>query len=387
MKAALDALLSQSASGGQVPGVAAAVADRGGLLYEGAFGLRRLGAEAPMTVDTVAWVASMTKAVTTVALLQLVEEGRVDLDAPAGRYCPEIGKAEVLVEFDAEGRPVTRPPKTAVTVRHLLTHTSGYSYDFASSAIRKYMKATGLPPTTSGLLAALRAPLLADPGEAFVYGISTDWLGRIVETVAGKPLEAVFAERIFAPLGMADSMFRLGAAQQARRASVHGVKEDGTYVPTDMVVVQEPEFASGGGGLYSTARDYLAFLRMILAGGTLGGHRILKPESVAALATDQIPHLAVPAMELMSPMGPRRCDFFGGRPTGWTLAFQVNRERSAEGRPAGSLFWAGFANTYYWIDPVTGITAVFITQIVPFYDPRAVSLFKAFETEVYRALG
>jgi len=384
MTAALDTILSEAARAGEVPGVVAMVANRDGLLYAGGFGTRRLGADAPMTPDTVAWIASMTKAITTVALLQLVEEGRVDLDAPAATYAADIGEAALLHDFDAEGRPLTRKPGRPVTVRHLLTHTAGYTYDFASSALRKYMKATGLPATNTGKLASLGAPLVGEPGEAFIYGISTDWAGRIVEIVTGKPLETVFRERVTGPLGMADTMFRLGADQMARRATVHGVTEDGTYVPTEMVVVQEPEFASGGGGLYATAGDYLTFLRMILAGGTLGGERILGAESIAGLMTDQIPQLSVPALGLMSPMGLRSADFFRGRPTGWTLGFQQNREPTPEGRPAGALSWAGFANTFYWIDPKTGLAGVFITQIVPFFDPRAVKLFRAFETEVYR---
>lgn len=266
MTAALDSILRQAAEAGEVPGVVAMVGNRDGLVYQGGFGTRRLGTDAPMTPDTVAWIASMTKAITTVALLQLVEEGRVELDAPAATYAPAIGEAALLHDFDAEGRPLTRAPAKAVTVRHLLTHTAGYTYDFASSALRKFMKATGLPATNTGKLASLGAPLVGEPGEAFIYGISTDWAGRIVEIVTGKPLETVFRERVTGPLGMADTMFRLGESQMARRATVHGVTEDGTYVPTEMVVVQEPEFASGGGGLYATAGDYLTFLRMILAG-------------------------------------------------------------------------------------------------------------------------
>ncbi|MDP2801781.1 MAG: serine hydrolase domain-containing protein [Phreatobacter sp.] len=387
MTAALDTILSQATAAGEVPGVVAMVADRDGVRYAGAFGERRLGGGVLMTADTVTWIASMTKAVTTAALLQLVEEGKVALDAPAATYAPEIGEALLLHDFDTDGRPLTRKPARPVTIRHLLTHTAGYSYDFASSALRKYMKATGLPATNTGKLASLGAPLVGEPGEAFIYGISTDWAGRIVEIVTGKPLETVFRERVFAPLGMTDSMFRLGPDQMARRATVHGVTEDGTYVPTDMVVVQDPEFVSGGGGLYATAGDYLTFLRMILAGGSLDGARILSPESIAGLMTDQIPALSVPALGLMSPMGLRSADFFGGKPTGWTLGFQQNRVPTAEGRPAGSLSWAGFANTFYWIDPHNGIAGLFLTQIMPFFDPRAIKLFRAFETEVYRTVA
>jgi CubicO group peptidase (beta-lactamase class C family) len=384
--AGLDGILSQSTEAGEVPGVAAAVGTRDGILYQGAFGRRSLAAPDPMSLDTVAWIASMTKAVTTVALLQLVEQGRIDLDAPAGHYCPEIGAVQVLDSFDDDGTPRLRAPSGPVTVRHLLTHTSGYSYDFASAAIRKYMKATGLPPTNSGRRASLGAPLIADPGTQFIYGISTDWAGQIVEAVSGGTLEAWCQAHIFEPLGMTDTMFKLGASQHARRATVHGVKEDGSFVPTEMVVEQNPEFASGGGGLYSTVLDYLTFTRMILAGGTLNGQRIISPETVASLGRDEIPHLSVPGLPLFSPMGPRVADFFPGRPTGWSLAFQINREATPEGRSAGSLFWGGFANTFYWIDPVRDITGVFITQIVPFFDPRAVKLFKEFETAVYRGM-
>lgn len=387
MKAALDTILSQAAEAGTVPGVVALVGDRAGTLYEGAFGKRSTAGDTPMSADTVAWIASMTKAVTTVALMQLVEEGKVDLDAPAATYAPEIGTIPLLADFDAAGQPVTRSPATPVTVRHLLTHTSGFAYDFASGAIRKYMKATGTPSSASGLKAGLMTPLVAEPGSAFIYGISTDWAGQIVEKLRGQPLDQVFQERIFTPLGMTDTSFRLSEAQKARRATVHNVTEDGTYVATDMMTAQDPEFLSGGGGLYSTGADYLTFVRMILNGGELNGARILKPESIVALSTDQIPNQSIPNMGLMSPMGLRSVDFFPGKPSGWTLGFQVNREASAEGRSPGSLFWGGFANTYYWIDPVKGIAAVFLTQIVPFYDPRAVALFKAFETGVYQALA
>lgn len=387
MKAALDTILSEAAAAGTVPGVIALVGDRDGTLYEGAFGKRDITRDTPMTGDTVAWIASMTKAVTTAALMQLVEEGKVDLDAPAATYAPEIGEIGVLTDFDAAGKPVIRAPKTPVTVRHLLTHTSGFAYDFASGAIRKYIKSTGTPSSASGLKASLMTPLVADPGQGFIYGISTDWAGQIVERLRGQTLDQVFAERIFQPLGMADTSFRLNDSQKARRATVHNVTEDGTYVATDMMLGPNPEFLSGGGGLYSTGADYLTFIRMILNGGELNGARILKPESIVALSTDQIPEGSIPNMGLMSPMGLRSVDFFPGQPSGWTLGFQLNRQPSAEGRSAHSLSWSGFANTYYWIDPVKGIAGVFLTQIVPFYDPRAIALFRAFETEVYRALA
>ncbi|QCI64912.1 serine hydrolase domain-containing protein [Phreatobacter stygius] len=384
--ASLDRIFSESIGRGDLPGVVATVGSREGVLYQGAFGRRDIGKPAPMTADTVFWIASMTKAITTVAVMQLVEQGRIDLDQPVSRYAPALGEARVLEGFDEAGAPRLRAPKSAVTMRRLLTHTAGYGYDFASGAIRQYMKATGTPSSASGQTASLSIPLLFDPGEAFQYGISTDWAGRIVEAVSGQDLDAYFAEHIFRPLGMADTMFVLGQDQHARRATVHAIKEDAAFVPTEMVVQQDPEFFSGGGGLYSTAADYLAFVRMILNDGLGNGQRILKAETIAAMAVDQIPHMAMPEMKLNSPTGLRDTNFYPGMSQGWSLGFLINRETSPEGRPAGSLAWGGFANTLYWIDRKNGISGILLSQVVPFFDPRAIALFKAFEAAVYREL-
>ena len=386
MSAGLDRILEAAVERGDLPGVVATVATRDGPLYEGAFGRRSIGKPEPMTSDTVFWIASMTKAVTTVAVMQLVEAGRIDLDAPASRYLGALGEARVLEGFDEAGQPRLRPPKTAITTRHLLTHTSGFGYDFASSAIRQFMKATGTPSSASAKNASLAIPLLADPGERFNYGISTDWAGKIVEAVSGEDLETYFRRRIFDPLGMADTAFVLGPAQHARRATVHAIREDASFVATDMVVEQQPEFFSGGGGLYSTAPDYRTFLTMLLAEGRGRDGRVLKAETVAAMAVDQIPHMAMPEMKLNSPTGLRDTNFFPGMSQGWSLGFLVNRETSPEGRPAGSLAWGGFANTLYWIDLKNGLAGLFMTQIVPYFDPRAIAAFKAFEAEVYRGL-
>ncbi|MBN8938246.1 MAG: beta-lactamase family protein [Rhizobiales bacterium] len=384
--AGLDRIFKESIDRGDMPGVVAVVGGKQGTLYQGAFGRRDIGKPDPMTPDTVVWIASMTKAITTVAIMQLVEQGRLDLDAPASRYAPAIGEAGVLEGFDEAGSPRLRAPKQAVTVRQLLTHTSGFGYDFASSAIRQYLKATGTPSTSSGKKASLSVPLLFDPGEAFAYGISTDWAGQIVEAISGQDLQAYFAEHILEPLGMTDTMFVLGPDQHARRATVHAIKEDASLVATDMVVQQQPEFFGGGGGLYSTAGDYLAFLTMLLNDGTGNGRRILAAETVAAMAVDQIPHLAMPEMKLGSPTGIRHTNFWPGMSQGWGLGFLINRETSPEGRPAGSLAWGGFANTLYWIDRENGIAGILLAQVVPFFDPKVIALFKAFETEVYRSL-
>jgi methyl acetate hydrolase len=381
--ARLDRLLGASVDSGDVPGVIAVVGSKDGLVYQGAFGRRDIGKPQPMTADTVVWIASMTKAVTTVAVMQLVQRGLIDLDQPASRYVPEIGATGVIEGFETDGRPRLRPARRPPSVRELLVHTSGYGYDFANPLIRQYLKATGTPSTASNKKASLAIPLLADPGEAFSYGIGIDWAGLIVEAVSGKSLEAYFADHIFSPLGMTDTMFVLGESQHARRATVHAITEDASLVATDIIAAQEPEFFMGGGGLYSTAGDYLAFARMLLNDGVGNGERLLKAQTVADMAIDQLPGLSVPTMTLNSPTGLRKVDFFPGMGQGWGLSFLINREKSPEGRAAGSLAWGGFANTYYWIDRQSGIAGILLTQIVPFFDPKVVRLFRAFETAVY----
>ncbi|MBR0680276.1 beta-lactamase family protein [Roseomonas eburnea] len=364
---------------GDLPGIVVAAAGRDEAGFVEGFGVRRLGAPEPMAPDTVVWIASMTKAVTAVAAMRLVEAKRLSLDAPAAELLPEIGEVPVLDGFDAAGQPVLRAPARPVTLRHLLTHTSGFSYEMWSSATIKARKALGLPPMTSGRRTALHLPLLFDPGEAWHYGIGLDWAGRMVEAATGQRLGVHFAETIFAPLGMADTGFRLTEAMQARRASIHARGPDGALAPTEMVIEQNPEFESGGGGLYSTARDYLAFARMILNGGRHGRERLLKPETVAMMAQDQIPRLTVQPMVSAMPAATNDADFFPGLPCGWGLSFLVNRRPSPQGRSAGGLAWAGLANTYYWIDHGRGTTGIFVSQVLPFFDAKAVGLFRAFE--------
>lgn len=374
------ALLMQGAvQRGELPGVVAAAAGREEAGFAQGFGVRRLGAPDPMTPDTVVWIASMTKAVTAVAAMRLVEAGRLSLDAPAADTLPEIAEIQVLEGFDGAGQPILRAPKRAITLRHLLTHTSGMSYEMWSRQTIAARKALGLPPMTSGKLAALRLPLLFDPGDAWNYGIGLDWAGRMVEAASGQRLGAHFAETIFAPLGMADTAFRLTDAMRARMASIHTRGPDGVLTPTDMVIEQDPEFESGGGGLYSTARDYLAFARMILNGGRHGRDRLLKPETVAMMAQDQIPRLTVQPMVSAMPAATNDADFFPGLPCGWGLSFLVNRRPSPQGRSAGGLAWAGLANTYYWIDHGRGTTGILISQVLPFFDAKAVGLFRGFE--------
>lgn len=387
LRSILDALLSQSIEAGEVPGIAALVVDRKGVVYENAFGLRTLGEPAPMSTDTVGWIASMTKAITGAAVMQAVERGLLDLDAPAGRVAPEIDTIGVLERFEADGTPRFRPPKRPVTLRDLMTHTAGFSYERWSDEVWRCHQALGIPANSTCKLAMLRSPLMFDPGARWEYGIGIDWAGRMLEIASGRKLGDWMRDEIFAPLGMRDSAFRITPGMRARLAKMHQRDAAGAIAPLpDFEIPREPEFEMGGGGLYSTAADYARFLRMILNRGELDGARVLRAETVAQMAADQIPSLEVQPLRTQVPALSEDAEFFPGLSKGWGLSFMINRADAPTGRPAGSLAWAGLSNCYYWIDPRNGIAGVFVSQLLPFADRLALPRFLAFESAVYRAM-
>lgn len=367
---------------GDLPGVVVAAGGRDDHGFVRAFGQRCLGAPEPMTPDTVVWIASMTKAITATAAMRLVEAGRLALDTPAADIVPALGRVQMLEGFDAAGAPLLRAPRRAVTLRHLLTHTSGYAYDMWNPDIGRFRKATGTPAVNTCRDAALGLPLVFDPGESWTYGIGLDWAGKMVEAVTGQRLGAHLAETLFGPLGMKDTAFRLRDDMRARLASVHARAPDGTLAPIAFEVPQDPEFEMGGGGLYSTAGDYMAFARMILNGGRHGRDRLLKAETVAEMARDQIGPLSAVPLRSAVPVATNDVDFFPGQSCGWGLSFLVNRVPSPQGRSAGALAWAGLANTYYWIDHGRGTAGVFLSQVMPFFDAKAIALFRGFEARM-----
>ena len=380
----IDAALRGAAERGDVPGVVALAADANGTIYEGAFGVRSLDGGAAMTLDTVFRIHSMTKAVTCVAAMQLVEEGRLDLDGPL----PDIGERtlshpQVLDGFDAAGMPLLRPARVPITLRHLLTHTAGFTYEVWNTDTLRYVEATGTPGPGSGLLAALRRPLMFDPGTRWEYGISIDWIGRIVEALRGQSLDACLRERIFAPLGMNDTGFLPSPGQQARHASIHQRQPDGGLVAQPLAPPAIPEFFAGGGGLGATGGDYLRFLQMLLHGGSLGSARVLKPESVALMNRNHIGDLPAGVMKSCNRELSNDVDFFPGMPMRWGLGYMLNLLPGPNGRSAGTLGWAGLGNLYYWLDPARRIAGVILTQILPFADPAAVALYGRFERGVY----
>ena len=375
--------LRQAVESGDVPGVVAAAATADGLIFEGAFGKRDLASDASMTADTVVWIASMTKAITGAGAMQQVERGKLSLDGDIAKVLPELGRVQVLEGFDGDGKPRLRAPKRAITLRHLLTHTAGYGYDIWNGNVARYMELTGTPGIISGKNTALALPLIADPGEKWEYSISIDWAGKAVEAVSGQPLDKYLQENLLGPLGMTDTAFNLNDAQRGRRARVHSRTPQG-LVPTDVEMPSNPEFYAGGGGLYSTAGDYLKFAQMMLHGGTFNGAQVLRPETVATMSRNAIGDLVCNPLKTVAPQFSNDVDFTAGMK--WGLTFLINPAQMPTGRSPGSLAWAGLANSYYWIDPTRKVAGVYATQVLPFYDEKAFKAFEGFETAVYKGL-
>lgn len=387
----IDALLRHAADCGDVPGVVAMAATDRGVLYEGAFGRRDLATGVAMTTDTLFRIASMTKAVTCVAAMQLVEEGLIELDAPltvlGSRISATLTSPQVLEGFDAEGRPRLRPAKRPITLRHLMSHTAGFVYAAWNNDIQRYVKAVNMPSTTSAKRGSLDQPLLFDPGERWEYGINIDWVGHIVEVLRGASLDVILRERIFTPLQMTDTSYVPSDEQLARLAGLAQRQADGSLQPLAVNKPSVPEIFMGGAGLHSTAGDYLRFVRMLLGGGALDGVRLLRPETVALMHGNHTGDLPAGVLKTAMPARSNDVDLFPGRLTRWSLGHMLNVDDSANGRAAGSVNWGGIFNSYYWIDPVRRVTGVMLTQVQPFADARVLATLGAFERAVYAAVA
>ena len=388
----VDEVLRQAAETKEVPGVVAVAANSDGVIYEGAFGKRDLANGTDMTADSVFWIASMTKALTATAAMQLVEQGKLQLDEPISKVLPELAAPQVLEGFDDKGQPKLRPAKRPITLRQLLTHTAGFTYDLWDADTAQYVKAANLPGIISCKNAALTTPLAFDPGDRWEYGINIDFAGKAVEAVSGQGLNVYLREHIFQPLGMKDTDFVIGPDQKKRLVTVHARKPDGGLDPIEFGVPQEPEFFMGGGGLYGTGRDYLTFLQMLMHGGEFNGARLLRPETVAQMSKNNVGDVNISRVVLKTTAPPSTPDFdmgqlFPGQDIKWGLSFLINPQEGPAGRSGGSLSWAGLANTYFWVDPSKHVAGVILTQVLPFVDPRVLSLYGKFESGVYKALS
>jgi len=384
-RATIDQLLHDTTSSKRVPGVVALAATDGGTIYEGAFGRRALPDGAPVNQDTVFWIASMTKALTSVAAMQLVEQGKLTLDGPVSAVLPALAKPQVLDGVDGAGKPRLRPAKGPITLRQLLTHTAGYGYDTWNAELAPALDKLGLIRLPRNEDELARMPLVFDPGTRWNYGINTDLVGLAVEAASGQRFDDYLRDHVTGPLGMVDTVFTLSDAQRARLTRVHARQPRGGLAVTDWPVGMPPGYCMGGGGLCSTGRDYLRFLRMLLGGGALDGVRLLKPETVAAMGQNQMGALDVLPMKSADATRSNDVELFPGIQKKWGLGFLINTA-SAGGRSAGSLAWAGLGNTYYWLDPTRRVAGVILMQILPFADKEALGLLDRFERAVYAGL-
>jgi methyl acetate hydrolase len=386
-RAAADAVLEGVVSSSpRVPGVVAMVTDRHRNIYEGAAGKRRLDRNADMTTDSVFAIFSTTKAITGTAVLQLVEEGKLDLDAPAKSYAPDIGELKVIEGFDDKGEPKLRAPKRDVTTRMLMLHTGGFGYDFFSQTYNRLAQEKGQPSVITASKAALMTPLLFDPGDKWEYGTNLDWCGQVVEGITGKRLGEVFKERIFLPLGMADTTFEISDAIRQKLAGMHARNADASLTPMDFELPAAPEVHMGGHGLYSTVGDYMRFIRMWLNDGNGEHGRVLNAATVRMAEKNHLGDKKVTALPGVIPSLSNDAEFFPGQSKSWALSFMVNDEEAPTGRPAGSLGWAGLANLFYWIDRKNGFGGYWATQILPFGDAVSFVGYLNFEGAFYKSL-
>lgn len=380
-RAAITGVLQQAVQRGDAPGLVALVVDRNGTLYEAAAGKLGAGHDTPMSQDAIFNIASMTKPVTSVAIMMLLEQGALSLEDPVSKHLTGFDNLQVLTRFnELDGTYEVRPAKVAMTIRHLLTHTSGIGYALLNPVAARLQKGT----TKNDW----ELPLLHEPGEKWTYGASTAVLGMIVEKITGTTLEAYYQDHIFKPLGMTDTSFAVPAEKRSRLAAVHARIDGAIQVRTGQAPPATPPVPSrGDAGLYSTARDYGLFIRMLLNGGKLGSERILSERSVKLMSENHIGAIFVeqqavanPAVAKPFPLGAGH-DKFG-------LGFQIAAESqdSKSYRSAGSLSWAGLFNTEFWIDPQRQLGGVLLIQLLPFYDDGAIRTLREFEAAVYRSV-
>jgi methyl acetate hydrolase len=375
----VDDVLRSGIAQRNIPAAVAMAATGKKILYSGAFGARD-SSSVPVKPDSIFAIASMTKAITTTAALQLVEQHKLSLDEPASKYLPQLANLNVLDGFDSSGAPKLRPTKTPVTLKHLLTHTSGFCYDVWDADAFRYTshRKDPAPPVP---------PLMFEPGTRWQYGTGVDWAGRIVEAVSGMNLEEYFQARILRPLEMPDTSYILPASKFARLVSDYQRQPDGTLKQEPREIPTPPKQFNGGGGLYSTTTDYVRFMQMILGKGRgVNGARILQPKTVESMQVNQIGALTAGKMKSQRPDRSSDVDIQPGYTEKWGLGFLINTTAYQGGRSAGSLAWAGLFNTFYWIDPKRSLCAVIMMQFLPFVDKEAVGLLNDYEHAVYSAL-
>lgn len=368
----LEAVLAASPHADRVPGYVAMARGADGREVIAAHGRRSVAEAAPMSADTVFWLASMTKLVTSIVALRLIEAGDLALDQPIADLRPDFADIPVLDGYDQAGKARIRAATDKPTIRHLMTHTSGLGYAFMDPVLGRYLEESGADPALGHLL-----PRRFDAGAGWLYGANTDWLGAAIEAVTGKGLDAVFEERIFAPLAMTDTTFAPSPGQLARKAQIHARLPDGSLAPTEFAMPAPPYFSMGGGGLYGTAPDYMKLLAAILDGA------ILSAASRAGLFANAVGGLDAGCIVSSNARFTNDFDPLPGHAKRWSLGLLLNPDPVPGRRAADSGAWAGLGNTYFWLDPTTRVAGVLLTQILPFADPDALALFTTLEETVY----
>ncbi len=379
----LDDILKAGVASGAAPGLVAMTGNGAGLKWSGTAGERAPGN--PMTEDTVFRIFSMTKAIGSTAAMILMDRGKLKPDAPVDSILPDFAKIRVLEGFDGD-TPRMRAPKSRATIRQLATHTSGLVYEFWNPDVPRWMQKTGHPSILSGLKASLLYPMVFDPGTRWDYGIGIDWLCQAVEAIDGRRIDKFCQEEIFGPLGMTSTAFECEGALASRLAAVSARGEDGKFAPFELAPPPHPEFYGMGHCLYSSAGDYMRFLRMFLNKGVLDGKRVLSEKGVATMLANHIGNLRMGKMTSVVPPVTADVDLFPGTPKTHSLGF-LRVEKDVPGmRSAGSQGWAGVLNTHFWFDPAKNVAATIMTQTLPFVEPPFMDVYGKFERAVYASL-
>ncbi|MEP7362779.1 MAG: serine hydrolase domain-containing protein [Acidobacteriota bacterium] len=366
----------------KIPAATAMVGNAEKVIYSGAFGRRDSASTKPLAVDAIFNIASMTKAITTAAAMQMVEQGKLAIDEPASKYLPELDKVQVLHGYDAGGKPILKPPTKTVTLGKLMTHTSGFCYSIWDQQAFEYQAKTRGTPAANG--ASLT--LMFEPGTRWQYGTGIDWTGRMVEAVTGVSLEDYFQKHLLGPLGMVDTSYILKPEKFDRLVGSYSREAGGPLKEGERKMPAPPKSFNGGGGLYSTVGDYTRFMQMILNKGMApGGQRLLSEKSVKLMSTNQTGSLQAGKMPTSMPNSSLNVDLHPGESDRYTYGFLLNQKAYPGGRSAGSLAWGGFYNTYYWIDPKRKLCATLMMQYLPFVDKEAIALLGEFERAVYAA--
>jgi methyl acetate hydrolase len=381
----LDDVIRTAVERQDMPFVVAMIGDRHGVRWSGSAGEAQPGVAAAS--DTIFRIYSMTKAVGCTAAMILMDRGKLDPDMPVAEVLPEFANKRVLVGFDAEGKPLLRPPRKQATVRHLATHMSGLTYEHWNSRLRRYLEFTGQPGILSGLREGLDYPLMFDPGDRWEYGIGIDWLGQVVERVDGRAIDDFCRDEIFLPLNMRDTCFDKVPDIESRLSSVRVRGEDGSFTECELAPPTRPAFYGMGHALYSTAPDYMRFLQMYLNKGQLDGCRLLSEAGLVGLLKNQIGDTSIVLLKTTDPSVSADAEFFPGRKKSHSMCFQRIDEDIPGMRSAGSQFWAGVCNTHFWFDQKKDVIGIIFTQMLPFAEPRFMRVYEAFERAVYRTLA